>query len=162
MAEERTLMQRLRDLYEEQHLAVLATVGEENQPYTSLMAFTIDEELQTLFFATYADTRKYRNLQHEADVALLVDNRQEQEGEFENALAVTIEGQVYAVKEAALHSVRELMTLRHPQMESFLNDSETRFFFVKIRRHIAVTGLGGVEVLEIQGDAPTEREDRRK
>ena len=162
MAEEKTLTQRLRDLYEEQRLAVLATVGEENQPYTSLMAFTIDEELQTLFFATYADTRKYRNLQHEADVALLVDNRQKQEGDLENALAVTIEGQVYAVKEAALHSVQELMTLRHPQMKSFFDDPETRFFFVEIRRHIAVTGLGGVEILDVQGDASMEHEGQRK
>lgn len=158
MAEEKTLMQRLRDLYEEQPLAVLATVGKENQPYTSLMAFTIDEELETLFFATYADTRKYRNLQHETDVALLVDNRQEQEGNFENTLAVTLEGQVYAVKETALHSVRELMTLRHPQMKSFFDDPETRFFFVEIRRHIAVTGLGGVEILDVRGDAPVKRE----
>ncbi len=162
MAEEKTLARRLRDLYEEQRLAVLATVGEDNQPYTSLMAFTIDEELQTLFFATHADTRKYRNLQHEADVALLVDNRQEQERHFENALAVTIEGQVYAVKEATLHSVRELMTLRHPQIESFFDDPETHFFFVEIRRHIAVTGLGGVEILDVRGDAPARREGRRK
>jgi hypothetical protein len=43
-------------------------------------------------------------------------------------------------------------------MESFFDDSETRFFFVEIRRHIAVTGLGGVEILDVRGDAPVKRE----
>lgn len=150
MAKERSLAQRLRALYEDQRLAVLATVDSEGKPYTSLMIFTIDEELRHLFFATRADTRKYRNLQHEADVALLIDNRQEQAADLEKALAVTIEGRVYEVKEAALPGVRQVMTIRHPQMRSFLTQPETCFFFVEIQRHVAVTGLRQVDVLEIK------------
>ena len=150
MAEERSLTQRLHTHYKEQRLAVLATVDSEGKPYTSLMVFTIDEDLSHLFFATRADTRKYRNLQHEADVALLIDNRQEQAEDLQKALAVTIEGRVYEVKEAALPGVRQVMTARHPQMETFLTQPETCFFFVEIQRHVAVTGLGQVDVLEIK------------
>ncbi len=161
MTTEKSLPQRLHTLYEEQRLAVLATVSTKGRPYTSLMLFTIDEELRTLFFATRADTRKYRNLQHAADVALLVDNRQKQEDDLENALAVTIEGQVYEVEEAPRPDVRGRLILRFPQMESFFNDPETCFFCVEIERHIAVTGIGGVEVLKIRDSDRMKREGPR-
>ena len=64
----------LGDLFESQLQTVLATDNQQ-QPYTSLMAFVATADLTRLLFATYRATHKYYNLQSNPKAALLIDNR---------------------------------------------------------------------------------------
>ena len=81
----------LKDLFDSQPLAVLATQGD-GQPYTNLVAFAFSRNLKSLFFATTQSTRKFANLSAEPRVSMLVDNRTNNPSDFRWAKAVTVTG----------------------------------------------------------------------
>lgn len=64
--------QDLRTLLTGQSLAVLAT-DQDGHPYSSLVGFVATETLKHILFATTRGTRKYRNMDANPRVSLLVD-----------------------------------------------------------------------------------------
>ena len=82
---------RLRDLFSDQPLAVLATDAG-GRPYTSLVAFAAASDLTRLLFATTRATRKFANILENPRVSLLIDNRANEVSDFRNAVAVTVLG----------------------------------------------------------------------
>ena len=85
------LKQTIAKLFSTQKLAVLSSFGNE-QPYASLVAFTVTDDLKHIIFATTRSTRKYANLSAESKVALLIDNRSNDEKDFSYAVAATALG----------------------------------------------------------------------
>ncbi len=65
----------IRRVLERNRLAVLAT-QHNGQPHASLIAFTPLEGLQFLAFATYRHTLKYKNIQDNPQVAILIEDRE--------------------------------------------------------------------------------------
>ena len=61
-------------LLETQKYAVLAT-DNHGQPYTSLMAFSVTEDLQSFILMTERGRLKYENLMANPRVAIMIDNR---------------------------------------------------------------------------------------
>ncbi len=86
----------LGDLFESQLQAVLATDNQQ-QPYTSLMAFVATADLTKLLFATYRATQKYHNLQSNPRATLLIDNRTCQLTDHYEGTAVTATGQAHEI-----------------------------------------------------------------
>ncbi|MFH2000380.1 MAG: pyridoxamine 5'-phosphate oxidase family protein [Planctomycetota bacterium] len=81
------LKSRLKKLFQEQRLAVLST-HDQGQPYSSLVAFVASKDLVRLLFATNRATRKYANLQQDARVCLMVDNRSNSAADFKEAMSI--------------------------------------------------------------------------
>src|SRR4030043_991243 len=81
----------LQELFAYQKLAVLATYGG-GRPYINLVAFAATDDLKHLLFTTNRNTRKYRNLKENPQVAVLVDNRANKLSDFHKATAVTAIG----------------------------------------------------------------------
>lgn len=103
-------------------LAVISTTDElRKQSESALIAFTQNEGLE-LYFMTFADSRKFANLQTNQSVSLVIgfDYR-----------TVQYEGVAYALKgyaaEEALHSFSQKAP---PCSSEFLNDPRARFFKV--------------------------------
>ena len=89
--EEDQIKEQITQLFNTQKLAVVAT-DMHGLPYTSLVAFTADPELEYVIFATFKDTRKFGNITRNKKISLLVDNRKNQNSDFHETVAVTIEG----------------------------------------------------------------------
>ena len=83
-----TLLPRL---LETQKYAVLAT-DNHGQPYTSLMAFSVTEDLQSFILMTERGRLKYENLIANPRVAIMIDNRENLGSDLEEAVAVTAQG----------------------------------------------------------------------
>jgi heme iron utilization protein len=77
-----------------QPLAVLST-HQAGQPYSNLIAFAATPDLESIFFATTRATRKFANLMADPRVALLIDNRANQEADFAEAAALTVLGSAH-------------------------------------------------------------------
>ena len=75
---------QIRNLLSSQKLAVLSTHSN-GAPYASLVAYTADDALDFLLFATPRTTRKFANLSAEPRVALLVHNSRNEPGDFHEA-----------------------------------------------------------------------------
>ena len=141
------MVNEIRALLEGQHLSVLATQGD-GQPYTSLMAYSFTEDLRFILLATAMSTRKHRNIIGESRVALLVDDRSNNEEDLEKAAALTIIGEACDVETDEIDYYYDLYLERHPSLKSFLASSSTVFFKVKVQKYLLVSRFE--EVVEYQ------------
>ncbi len=141
--EEDLLKTQLHQLLLSQRLAVLST-HDQGQPYASLVAFAVTDDLERMLFATARTTRKFHNMTEDARVALLVDNRSNTERDFHEAMAATalgIAGEIPAPEAAHL---REIYLARHPYLEGFLDSESCALMEVRIRKYLVVSRFQNV------------------
>jgi nitroimidazol reductase NimA-like FMN-containing flavoprotein (pyridoxamine 5'-phosphate oxidase superfamily) len=136
----------LRDLFDSQPLAVLATHGE-GQPYTNLVAFSTSKDLRSLFFATTQSTRKFANLSSEPRVSMLIDNRTNNPSDFRWAKAVTATGKAEKVdKEKEVETVGRYLE-KHPHLKDFLASPSCALIKIEVETYYLVSRFQ--EVMEI-------------
>ena len=143
------LRKTLKRLFESQQLGVLATYGE-GQPYSSLVAFAATDDLRYLLFATTRATRKYANLSAESRVAILVDNRSNQDTDFHRAIAVTALGKAEEVQERERGSFLNLYLAKHPYLEEFVNSPTCALLKVSVDRYYMVSRFQNVMELHMK------------
>ena len=137
------LRERLVGLLQSQRLAVLSTSGAGGAPYSNLVSFAAPDSAG-LLFATTRETRKYANLRSDARVALLIDNRQNEEADFHAALAATALGTAIelAGKEKEEGIARYIG--KFPYLEDFVRSPSCALFRVDVERYIVVTKFQNV------------------
>ena len=133
-----------------QLLAVLAT-QEAGQPYASLLAFAVGSDLAGIFLASDRNTRKFKNIQEDNRVALLVDDRANQPADFQAAAAVTIIGKVCELQGRAMEEARTIYLARHPSLAEFVMAPHTALLRVAVSRYILVTRFQEAVVLDMNG-----------
>jgi nitroimidazol reductase NimA-like FMN-containing flavoprotein (pyridoxamine 5'-phosphate oxidase superfamily) len=138
--------QMLHELFAAQKSAVLATT-ENGQPYLSLMAFATTSDLQYLLVATYRATRKYRNIEADPRVALLVDNRANQPTDTEQAMAVTALGAAKEVGAAEKDRFLQIYLAKHPHLEKFVTSPECALIEVEVERYFVVSNFQEIREL---------------
>jgi uncharacterized protein YhbP (UPF0306 family) len=132
------LPERIRRLVQGEPFAVLCTQGE-NQPYGSVIAFAIDDDLCRAAFCTARATRKYRLLSACPRVALVIDDRSKHGDDTRRVSAVTATGhaaEITAGPERDLWHGRLLA--RHPYLKEFLGSPSCSLFLVEIVRYLHV------------------------
>lgn len=136
----------LKDLFDSQPLAVLATQGD-GQPYTNLVAFTSSIDLQSLFFATTQSTRKFANLSSEPRVSMLIDNRTNDPSDFSWAKAVTATGTAEKIDKEKEVDIVEAYLEKHSHLKEFLASPSCALIRIKVEEYYLVSRFQ--EVMEI-------------
>ena len=134
----------LRELCACQRLAVLATdagIG----PYASLVAIAVTPDLHQIYFATSRATRKWANLTGNHQVALLVDNRSNQDVDFRQGAAATILGIAEELQGDDQAAGEKLYLARHPHLAEFVREPNCALFRVQVTGISLVTGFQKVE-----------------
>ena len=139
----------LAELFSSQPLAVLATQGS-GQPYGSLVAFVATDDLKHILFATTRATRKYANLSEESRVAMVVDNRSNQDSDFHNALAVTAMGTAEEVRDDERNDLTQLYLAKHPYLREFVMSPTCALLKVSVDRYYMVTRFQNVVELHVK------------
>jgi len=137
------LAQRLGDLFSSQSLAVLATQGE-GQPYGSLVAFAATEDLKHLLFATTRATRKYANMMKNPRVAMVMDNRSNEESDFHQAIAVTATGQVKETVGSEKDRLTRLYLSKHPHLIDFVSSPTCALLTLEVETYYIVSQFQNV------------------
>ena len=138
-ARHRQVAERIGQLLREQPFAILCTQGQ-GQPYGSLVAFAVTEDLTSGVFATPVSTRKYRLLCECDHVALVVDSRSRSSENMMSIEAVTATGRAVQVQTGqAFDKCSELLTSRHRQLDGFVKSPTTALFRVDIVRYFHVS-----------------------
>ncbi len=137
-AETDALALQLRDLFAAQHLAVLAT-DRRGQPYTSLVAFVVTDDVGEVLFATDRGTRKFENLTANPRVSLLIDSRTNGVADFQDAVAVTVCGEARELTGAARVSAEAAYLARHPHLAGFVSGADCALFAVRIESYSLVS-----------------------
>jgi nitroimidazol reductase NimA-like FMN-containing flavoprotein (pyridoxamine 5'-phosphate oxidase superfamily) len=128
----------IQDLLGSQRLAVLSTQMF-GRPYSNLIAFAATPDLEEILFATTRATRKFANLMAEPRVSLLVDNRSNQETDFGEASAVTVQGSAAEVLGPDREKYLRLYLKKHPYLEEFVTAPTCALIRVKVEKFILVT-----------------------
>lgn len=137
----------ISSLTEGQLFAVLAT-QQGGQPYTSLVSFAASNDLGSLFFATGRTTAKFKNIQRDNRVALLIDDRSNASIDVLDAAAVTVIGAAAVAGGGERDAAGVLLLDRHPQLAQFLRANDTALLKVLVSRYILVTRFQEVVVWE--------------
>jgi hypothetical protein len=138
-AQGRQLAERIHVLVREQPYAVLCTQGR-GQPYGSLVAFAMTDDLKSALFATPISTRKFRLLRECDHVALVIDSRARSSDDMMDIEAVTATGR--AVQVAAgyeFDTCSATLVGRHPQLSAFVRSPTTALFRIDIVRYFHVS-----------------------
>jgi nitroimidazol reductase NimA-like FMN-containing flavoprotein (pyridoxamine 5'-phosphate oxidase superfamily) len=141
---------KLQDLFASQYLAVLSTYGD-GQPYTSLVAFRVSDDLKALYFVTARSTRKFDNMAAHPRVALLIDDRSNRVEDFKEAVAATVTGVAAEVDAGERESLQARFLEKHPHLASFMADPDTTLVRVRIDCHYLVSRFQKVTRLPITG-----------
>lgn len=143
------VVERLRAHFRQQLLGVLAT-QDASSPYTSLLAFAVNEGLDRLFFVTSRLSRKYDNIAANPQVAMLIDNRTNNSVDFQRALAVTVLGEAHEIPEHEKKTPLALFLRRHPTLEPFCMLPSTSLMEIAVHRYILVTQFEEVRSVAIE------------
>ena len=138
MDSESKLKRELKKLFTKQKLAVLAT-HKNGQPYSSLVAFAVTDDLKHLIFATSRSTRKYEHFSSDGRVALLIDNRSNKVADFHSAIAVTAVGTAMEPDENNRQELAQRYLAKHPHLKDFVHSPTCALCEIRVQTFIVVT-----------------------
>jgi len=133
----------IQEMIHANRFAVLATAFD-GQPYASLIAVTATEGYLRLIFATYRNTRKYNNLICNGKVSILFENRETKNTDNPEITVLTALGQAEEMNINESKVELKAHLLRHPELESFLLNTDCALFQVKVTAYQAVRGIDDV------------------
>lgn len=139
----------LKDLFSSQRLAVLATQSR-RQPYGNLVAFMATDDLKHLLFATTRATRKYANISSNPRIAMVVDNRSNQEADFHQAAAVTATGVVKEIEGPEKERFQKLYLAKHPYLKEFVSSPTCALLRMDVETYYVVRQFQNVVELHIK------------
>jgi nitroimidazol reductase NimA-like FMN-containing flavoprotein (pyridoxamine 5'-phosphate oxidase superfamily) len=149
MRDKEQLKQMLSTLLTTQLQAVLAT-QDQQQPYTSLMAFTATADLKRLLFATYRDTFKYQNLLANPRVAMLIDNRTGHLEDHYGGIAVTATGNAQEVAQREKANWLSLYIAKHPNLENFVHSPACALMVMEVEHYYVISDFQQVANLPMR------------
>ncbi len=142
------IKQRLRELFNSQNLAVLATHNA-GQPYASLVAFVATDDLKQIYFVTPRATRKFANLSKDHRVAFLINSSTNQAEDFHRAIAVTAVGIAEEITGQLRQKIQEQYLAKHPHLTDFVKSPSCALVEVTTRAYYMVKNFQTVMELHI-------------
>jgi nitroimidazol reductase NimA-like FMN-containing flavoprotein (pyridoxamine 5'-phosphate oxidase superfamily) len=139
----RTSREYIGDVLKLNKFAVLATESE-GQPHASLIAITPFGDFRQLIFATYRNTRKYRNLSQNSKVAILIENEDVNMKDLQESIVLTIFGHTEEISIAENEAALQAHLNRHPEMESFMLSSDCAIILVIAQSYQVVNGIDDI------------------
>ncbi len=128
------------------HFAVLAT-EKDGFPYTNIIGYYLEDDLKSLYFFTSKNTRKFKNIQKNSSVSILMDNREIYADKTYLITAITILGKASIVDRDNKH-IRQRYLDRYMELGSFTESDFNSLVKIDISRYIVVNRFQ--EVIEIQ------------
>ena len=142
------IRQRIKELFDSQNLAVLATHNA-GQPYASLVAFVASEDLKQIHFVTPKTTRKFANLSKDHRVAVLVNSSINQADDFHQAISVTAVGNAEIITGAEREQIHKQYLTKHPYLADFVKSPSCALVRVTPRAYYMVKNFQIVMELHI-------------
>jgi hypothetical protein len=103
------------------------------------------ENYRKLIFATYRNTRKYRNLAHNSKVAVLVESIDINRSGLQESFVLTAFGHVEEIETTEKNMVFEAHLERHPTLFSFMQSEDCSLVRIKVESYQVVRGIDDVE-----------------
>lgn len=134
-------IESMKALLESQSFGVLAT-NAKNESYTSLISFVTDKSFTYLAFSTPIDTRKYRMIEQDENVSLLIDNRSANHEDINEIVAITAIGKAQILKDQDQRKKwSEILIAKHSYLDEFICADTSAIILVKIENYHYVSSF---------------------
>lgn len=131
----------MKALLKSQSFGVLAT-NAKNESYTSLISFVTDKSFTYLAFSTPIDTRKYRMIEQDENVSLLIDNRSANHEDINEIVAITAIGKAQILKDQDQRKKwSEILIAKHSYLDEFICADTSAIILVKIENYHYVSSF---------------------
>lgn len=129
---------RLKYLNEKERYAVLAT-DSDGQPFTSLIAYALTDDLKGVIFATPKNTSKYKNILQNPRVSVLIDSRWNSNCDYLNTESVTIIGAAHPLRKSRKRTeLSSVLMKKHSELTTFIKSSTTAIVFIDVALYVHV------------------------
>jgi nitroimidazol reductase NimA-like FMN-containing flavoprotein (pyridoxamine 5'-phosphate oxidase superfamily) len=128
------MLEAIKTLIKSRDVCVFSTVSD-GAPHCSLMSYVTDVTCREFYMITLTGTKKYRNLESNGAVSLLIDNREEDvEHRRKDILALTVSGTFQKMEDPAEQGrvLRQLLE-KHPHLKEFAESGEAKVFTVQAK-----------------------------
>ena len=154
MSNPKIIRSYVEEALQSERLAVLATEGD-GQPHASLIAITPFEGIRQLVFATYRNTRKYRNMALNSKVAVLMERGNDDRTDPRKSFVITAFGHAQEITTGIKGAALQALLAKHPNLESFTYASDCALVLVTVNEYQVVQGIDNamcwsVEDLDIE------------
>jgi nitroimidazol reductase NimA-like FMN-containing flavoprotein (pyridoxamine 5'-phosphate oxidase superfamily) len=143
MNKQSVIKEYIEEVLKASRFAVLATEGD-GHPHASLIAITPFGKFSQLIFATYRNTRKYRNLEHNNKVAVLIEGEYVNMNGLNESVVLTIIGHTEEISISDNEAAYQAHLKRHPEMGSFMLSSDCAIIMVIARSYQVVYGIDDI------------------
>lgn len=145
-----SVQDRLHILNKEERYAVLATDAG-GQPYTSLIAYALTEDMKGVVFATPKNTSKHKNILKNPRVSVLIDSRFQSAGDYLNTESVTVLGTALALRRGRKWSASAaVLKKKHPQLRDFIASSTTAIIHIEVTHYIHVDSFQRISEWQVK------------
>ena len=142
-------LDQVGQLLDSQRVGVLAT-HHKNTPHQSLIAYIHSESLRDIYFITPRYTRKVEAMREDPRVALIVDNRQNVESDFDACIAVTAKGTAEELPRQPRPAFLTWYLKKHPYLEEFVASPTCCYFRIRVQSYTLVSSFQRVEELILE------------
>jgi general stress protein 26 len=143
MSNPKTIREYVEEALQSNQLAVLATVGDD-QPHASLIAITPFKGFRQLIFATYRNTRKFRNLTTNGKVAILIEGENEDKSGIQDGFVITAYGSAKEINMDANDDAMQAHLLKYPELMSFTSEPDCALVLINVENYQVVQGIDNV------------------
>lgn len=143
----------IKEMLTTQDMCVLATTSStRSAPHCSLMAYITDDSNKKVYMVTHKNTKKFVNLEKNAEVCLLIDTRsQSSTVPRQNLMALTVNGVFQEIDNTAdLHTLRNRFVQHHTQLHDFAMHPDAHLFSIKIESFQLLRGATDSFFIEIE------------
>jgi nitroimidazol reductase NimA-like FMN-containing flavoprotein (pyridoxamine 5'-phosphate oxidase superfamily) len=139
---EPVMLEAIRTLIKSKDVCVLSTVSG-REPHCSLMSYVTDDACREFYMITLTGTKKYRNLESNGAVSLLIDTREEDvDRRRKDIRALTVSGvfQKLADPSEEERILRQLLG-RHPHLKEFAESGKAKVFAIRAKAFQLLDGV---------------------
>jgi nitroimidazol reductase NimA-like FMN-containing flavoprotein (pyridoxamine 5'-phosphate oxidase superfamily) len=125
------MLEAIKTLIRSRDVCVLSTVSG-GEPHCSLMSYVTDEACREFYMITLTGTKKYRNLEGNRAVSLLIDTREEDvDHRRKDIRALTVSGVFQELTDPADEAriLRQLLE-KHPHLAELAGSGKAKIFAV--------------------------------
>jgi len=134
---------RLSNVLRNQRIAVLG-VSKNDDPYSCLVSFVATEDLRHVIFATMRARKKYRYMQANPRVSLMIDNREHKPTDYTNTTSITIVGVAQEAEGKDRSNYVGLLVKKHPALTDFVESKDSAIMEVKVQDMYVVDNFESV------------------
>lgn len=136
------MLEAIKTLIKSKDVCVLSTVSG-GKPHCSLMSYVADEACSKFYMITLPGTKKYRNLEGNSAVSLLIDSREEDvDRRRKDIRALTVSGVFQELKDPSEEAriLRQLLE-KHPHLRELAESGRAKVFAVCVRSFQLLDGV---------------------